>query len=59
MSREGAREQENNAWSADGGNPPNHDVNLVFTRFLSGPFDFTPGVIQCKRHAGDHYSSIS
>jgi len=46
MSREGARGQEYNAWSGDGGNPPNHDVNLVFTRFLSGPFDFTPGVIQ-------------
>ena len=46
MSREGARGQEYNAWAADGGNPPNHDVNLVFTRFLSGPFDFTPGVIQ-------------
>jgi alpha-glucosidase len=46
MSREGARGQEYNAWSPDGGNPPNHDVNLVFTRFLSGPFDFTPGVIQ-------------
>jgi alpha-glucosidase len=46
MSREGARGQEYNAWSPDGGNPPNHDVNLVFTRFLSGPFDFTPGVVQ-------------
>ena len=46
MTREGARGQEYNAWSADGGNPPNHDVNLVFTRFLSGPFDFTPGILQ-------------
>ncbi len=46
MSREGARGQEFNAWSADGGNPPNHDINLVFTRFLSGPMDFTPGVLQ-------------
>jgi len=46
MSREGARGQEYNAWASDGGNPPNHDVNLVFTRFLSGPFDFTPGVLQ-------------
>jgi alpha-glucosidase len=46
MTREGARGQEYNAWSPDGGNPPNHDVNLVFTRFLSGPFDFTPGVLQ-------------
>jgi alpha-glucosidase len=46
MSREGARGQEYNAWSPDGGNPPDHDVNLVYTRFLSGPFDFTPGVVQ-------------
>lgn len=46
MSREGARGQEYNAWASDGGNPPNHDVNLVFTRFLSGPMDFTPGVLQ-------------
>ena len=46
MSREGARGQEYNAWSPDGGSPPDHDVNLVYTRFLSGPFDFTPGVIQ-------------
>ena len=46
MSREGARGQEYNAWAGDGGNPPKHDVNLVFTRFLSGPFDFTPGVLQ-------------
>ena len=46
MTREGGRGQEYNAWASDGGNPPNHDVNLVFTRFLSGPFDFTPGVLQ-------------
>lgn len=46
MTREGARGQEYNAWAPDGGNPPAHDVNLVFTRFLSGPMDFTPGVLQ-------------
>ncbi len=46
MTREGARGQEYNAWSPDGGNPPVHDVNLVYTRFLSGPFDFTPGILQ-------------
>ncbi|MFO1478104.1 MAG: glycoside hydrolase family 97 protein [Verrucomicrobiota bacterium] len=46
MTREGARGQEYNAWSPDGGNPPVHDVNLVFSRFLSGPFDFTPGVLE-------------
>jgi len=43
-SREGARGQEFNAWSADGGNPPNHTVILPFTRLLGGPLDFTPGV---------------
>ncbi len=46
MSREGARGQEYNAWASDGGNPPNHDINLVFTRLWSGPMDFTPGVLQ-------------
>ncbi len=46
MTREGARGQEYNAWAPDGGNPPGHDVNLVFTRLLSGPFDFTPGVLE-------------
>lgn len=43
-SREGARGQEFNAWSEDGGNPPNHTVILPFTRLLGGPMDFTPGV---------------
>lgn len=46
MTREGSRGQEYNAWAPDGGNPPAHDVNLVFTRLLSGPMDFTPGVLQ-------------
>lgn len=43
ISREGARGQEFNAW----GSPPNspeHTVNLVYTRMLSGPMDFTPGI---------------
>lgn len=43
ISREGARGQEYNAW----GSPPNspeHTVNLVYTRMLSGPMDFTPGI---------------
>ncbi|HEY3386413.1 MAG TPA: glycoside hydrolase family 97 protein [Saprospiraceae bacterium] len=43
VSREGARGQEYNAWSADGGNPPDHETILPFTRCLSGPMDFTPG----------------
>jgi alpha-glucosidase len=44
MSREGARGQEYNAWAADGGNPPEHETILFFTRLLAGPMDFTPGV---------------
>jgi len=54
MSREGARGQEYNAWSGDGGNPPEHETILFFTRLLSGPMDFTPGIfdIQETRGAG-------
>ncbi len=44
MSREGARGQEYNAWGAEGGNPPEHEAILFFTRMLAGPMDFTPGI---------------
>ncbi|MFQ5741495.1 MAG: glycoside hydrolase family 97 protein [Acidobacteriota bacterium] len=44
LSREGARGQEFNAWSEDGGNPPQYTTLLPFTRLLGGPFDFTPGI---------------
>jgi alpha-glucosidase len=44
MSREGARGQEYNAWGGEGGNPPEHETNLFFTRLLAGPMDFTPGI---------------
>jgi alpha-glucosidase len=44
MSREGARGQEYNAWGAEGGNPPEHESILFFTRMLAGPMDFTPGI---------------
>jgi alpha-glucosidase len=44
MSREGARGQEYNAWGGEGGNPPEHESILFFTRLLSGPMDFTPGI---------------
>jgi alpha-glucosidase len=44
MSREGARGQEYNAWGAEGGNPPEHESILFFTRMMSGPMDFTPGI---------------
>ena len=43
ISREGARGQEFNAWG-DPVNPADHNVTLAFTRMLSGPMDFTPGI---------------
>ena len=46
MTAEGARGQEFNAWSHDGGNPPAHDCILPFTRLLAGPMDFTPGIFE-------------
>ena len=47
VSREGARGQEYNAWGTPG-NPPEHEANLVFTRLLSAPMDFTPGILSMK-----------
>lgn len=47
VSREGARGQEYNAWGSPT-NPPEHEANLVFTRMLSGPMDFTPGIFALK-----------
>src|SRR5258705_9211160 len=53
MSREGARGQEYNAWGAEGGNPPEHETILFFTRLLAGPMDFTPGIFDILReHTG-------
>lgn len=43
MTQEGLRGQEWDAWSTDGGNPPNHTTIIPFTRGLAGPMDFTPG----------------
>jgi alpha-glucosidase len=47
ISREGARGMEYNAWGVPK-NPPEHEANLVFTRMLSGPMDFTPGILSLK-----------
>ena len=44
IAREGARGMEYNAWGKPP-NPPEHEANLVFTRMLAGPMDFTPGVL--------------
>jgi alpha-glucosidase len=43
MAQEGGRGQEYDAWSADGGNTPEHTTIMPFTRLLAGPMDFTPG----------------
>ena len=51
IAREGARGQEYNAWGIPP-NPPEHEPNLVFTRMLSGPMDFTPGVLSLKGRGG-------
>ena len=44
LSREGARGQEYNAWGSPP-NPPEHVAMLPFTRLLSGPLDYTPGIV--------------
>jgi len=43
ITREGARGQEFNAWGQPP-NPPEHTAILPYTRMLSGPMDFTPGI---------------
>ena len=51
LAREGARGMEYNAWG-NPPNPPEHEANLFFTRMLSGPMDFTPGVLSLKGRGG-------
>jgi alpha-glucosidase len=48
LSREGARGGEYNAGGPDGGNPPEHETVLVFTRMLAGPLDYTPGIFDIR-----------
>ena len=47
---------EYNAWG-DPPNPPEHESILVFTRMLSGPMDFTPGVLSLKGKNGQPIQS--
>ena len=44
VSREGQRGMEYNAWGSPK-NPPAYESELIFTRMLAGPMDFTPGVL--------------
>ena len=47
VSREGARGAEYDAWAVPK-NDPGHVPELIYTRMLSGPFDYTPGVFSLK-----------
>jgi alpha-glucosidase len=47
VAREGARGMEYNAWGQFA-NGPDHEPTLVYTRMLSGPMDFTPGVLSLE-----------
>jgi alpha-glucosidase len=52
ISGEHARGMEYNAWG-DPNNPPEHEANLVFTRMLAGPMDFTPGALSLMGKNGN------
>lgn len=59
MTQEAVRGQEYNAWSPDGGNPPEHTCTLPFTRCLAGPLDYTPVIFNFHNSAmpGTHPQS--
>ena len=47
VSREGARGQEFNAWGIPP-NGPDHVLNMLYTRMLSGPMDYTAGAFDLR-----------
>ena len=57
ITREGARGQEFNAWGVPT-NSPEHTVILPFTRMLSGPMDFTPGIFDLTFNGMDSEQRI-
>ncbi len=56
VAREGARGMEYNAWNQFA-NSPDHEPTLVYTRMLSGPMDFTPGVLSLEGSTGVYLAS--
>lgn len=56
MTREGARGMEYDAWGQPI-NPVDHEANLVFTRMLGGPFDYTPGILSLVGAKGKPFNS--
>lgn len=57
LTREGARGQEYNAWGYPP-NPPEHTAILPFTRMLSGPFDYTPGIFNLEPNGKGHENRV-
>lgn len=57
ISREGARGQEFNAWGTPP-NPPEHTAILPYTRMLSGPMDFTPGIFNLTFKGNDNKNRV-
>lgn len=57
LSREGARGQEYNAWGFPP-NPPEHTAILPYTRMLSGPFDYTPGIFNLEPNGKGHENRV-
>ena len=58
ISREGARGMEYSAW----GIPPNipeHTAIIPFTRMLSGPMDYTPGIFDLRPNENPDYDRAS
>ena len=56
ISREGQRGMEYNAWGQPD-NGPDHEVDLIFTRMLAGPMDYTPGVLSLVGNKGQGMAS--
>ncbi len=48
---EGARGNEYNKFEKN--MTPDHNINLIFTRFVCGPFDYTPGLLRHSAYSKD------
>lgn len=57
IDREGARGMEYDAWGVPP-NPPEHETILAFTRMLSGPMDYTPGIFDLEPNGPDAESRV-
>ena len=53
LTREGARGMEYAAWGGEGGNPPEHETILFFTRLHGAPMDYTPGIFDILLESAD------